>query len=370
MRDYHGIIFAYSASPELRTLVAHRTAASLPFCGRYRLIDMALSSLRNAGILDVGVIMQRDYQSLLDHIGSGKSWDMSRKSGGLRMLPPFGLPEYHRGEYAGTMEALNAVASYIEDIPQKHVILLQGNVCANIDLADVIRFHENNHADMTAICAPAVKEGRYHYYSVNKDGFVDHIHFYREPGCEGYPSIEGYVVHKDTLLELMKNCQSDRLYRFHRDAIPLFLEKGGKMNVYLHESYMSSIRSVDEYYKANMDMLCSEKRRQIFPADRPVRAKPHDEVSSYYGEHASAKNCLVADNCKIEGKLENCIVFSGARIAKGAKLNNCILMRGCTVGEGAELSHVIVDKHSTINAGVKLVGSNKLPVVVPKFSNI
>lgn len=370
MRDYHGIIFAYSASPELRTLVAHRTAASLPFCGRYRLIDMALSSLRNAGVQDVGVIMQRDYQSLLDHIGSGKSWDMSRKNGGLRMLPPFGLPEYHRGEYAGTMEALNAVSTYIEDIPQKHVILLQGNLCANIDLADVIRFHENNHADVTAICAPSMSQGRHHYYSLNKDGFVEHIYFYREPGCEGVPSLEGYVIHKDTLLELMKSCQADRLYRFHRDAIPLFLEKGGKMNVYLHESYAAPIRSVDDYYKSNMDMLCGKKRKEIFPPERPVRAKPHDEVSSYYGEGAYAKRSLVADNCKIEGKLENCIVFSGARIAKGAKLTNCILMRGATIGEGAELSHVIIDKHCTINPGVKLTGSEKLPVVVPKYSDI
>ena len=97
MKDFHGIIFAYSAAPELRELVGARTAASLPFCGRYRLIDFALSSMRNAGILDVGVIMQRDYQSLLDHIGSGKAWDMSRRNGGLRMLPPFGLPEYHTG---------------------------------------------------------------------------------------------------------------------------------------------------------------------------------------------------------------------------------------------------------------------------------
>ena len=102
MPDFHGIILAYSASPELGELVRTRTASSLPFCGRYRLIDFALSSMENAGIHDVGVIMQRDYQSLLDHLGSGKDWDMSRRHGGLRMLPPFGLPEYHTGEYNGT----------------------------------------------------------------------------------------------------------------------------------------------------------------------------------------------------------------------------------------------------------------------------
>ena len=121
MNNYHGIIFAYKSYPELRELVSERTAASLPICSRYRLIDFALSSLRNAGIVDVGVIMQRDYQSLLDHLGSGKPWDMSRRTGGLRMLPPFGLPEHHRGDYSGTIEALNAVSSYIEDIPKKYI---------------------------------------------------------------------------------------------------------------------------------------------------------------------------------------------------------------------------------------------------------
>ncbi len=370
MRDYHGIIFAYSAAPELGGLVAHRTAASLPFCGRYRLIDLALSSFRNAGILDVGVIMQRDYQSLLDHLGSGKPWDMSRKVGGLRMLPPFGLPEYHRGDYAGTMEALQAMASYIRDVPQKNLILLQGNLCANLDLAEVIRSHEESGADMTAICAPAMNDGKHHYYTLGPDGFVDHIYFYRDPGCEGYPSLEGYVVRKDALLALMQRCEADRLYRFHRDGIPLFLEKGGKMNIYLHREYACAIRTVEVYYKASMDMLCGDKRRQIFSTDRPVRAKNHEEVSSYYAEQAQARRSLVADNCIIEGSLENCIVFSGARVAKGAKLKNCILMRGCTVGEGVELNHVILDKYSTIQPGVTLTGSDKLPVLVPKSSNI
>ena len=135
MRNYHGIIFAYQTTPELRELVSARSGASLPFCGRYRLIDFPLSSLRNAGILDCGVIMQRNYQSLLDHLSSGKAWDMSRAGdGGLRMLPPFGLPEYHTGNYVGTIEALNAVSTYIRDISQKHVVLMFGSMVANIDL--------------------------------------------------------------------------------------------------------------------------------------------------------------------------------------------------------------------------------------------
>ena len=370
MRDFHGIIFAYSAAPELRELVGARTAASLPFCGRYRLIDFALSSLRNAGILDVGIIMQRDYQSMLDHIGGGKDWDMSRKEGGLRLLPPFGLPEYHTGNYTGTIEALNAVSTYIRDIPQKHVILMLGNLCANIDLDAAIRRHESSGAAVTAICADHTPEGLHHRYVLGADGFVKRVIFDREGECEGVPSLEGYIIHKDVLLELMDKCRAMNLYGFHKDAVSMFLGEGGRIDVYVHPGYACAIRTVDAYYKANMDMLCPENRRDIFPADRPVRTKNHEEVSSYYGESAASRRSLVADNCIIEGDIENCIIFSGARIGEGARLRDCIVMRGCTIGENARLDCVIADKYSKFSPSLVLTGSPKLPIVVPKNSRI
>ena len=370
MRNYHGIIFAYHAQPELRELTSARTAASLPFCGRYRLIDFPLSSLRNAGILDVGVIMQRDYQSLLDHIGSGKAWDMSRHTGGLRMLPPFGLPEYHTGDYNGTVEALNAVSTYIRDIEEDWVVLMLGDMAANIDLQAVIRQHEKSGADATAICADHTPMGVHHRYILGKDGFVEKIALYREGDCEGYASMEGYIVRKDQLVDIMDRCKAGKLFLFHRDAVNLFLADGGKMGIYVHPGYAQAIRTVDQYYKVSMDMLGSENRRQMFPADRPVRTKEHEEVSTYYGEKAVSRNSLVADNCIVEGQVENCIVFSGARIAEGAKLKDCIVMRGCTVGEGAELTCVIADKNVSFSPETRLVGSPKLPTVVPKGTKI
>ena len=370
MRDYHGIIFAYHDEPALRELTANRTAASLPFCGRYRLIDFALSSLRNAGILDVGVIMQRDYQSLLDHIGSSKAWDMSRHSGGLRMLPPFGLPQYHTGDYNGTMEALNAVGAYIRDIPQGHVVLMLGNLCANIDLDAVIRQHEKSGADATAICADHVIETSHNRYIPGENGLVERIEMYRLGKGEGAPSLEGYVFRKEKLLELMDACRAMNLYRFHRDAIPMFLAQGGKMDVYVHPGYARIIRSVDEYLEASREMLVSANRRQVFPADRPVRTKEHEGVSTYYGEHASSRRSLVADNCIIEGEIRDCTIFSGVKIGAGAKLEDCIVMRGCTIGENVELKHVIVDKLCTFSDGAVLIGSEKLPTLVPKGSKI
>ncbi len=370
MSKYHGIIFAYKDAPELGDLVRERTVASLPFCGRYRLIDFALSSMKNAGITDVGVIMARDYQSLLDHIGSGKDWDMSRRSGGLRMLPPFGLPHAHTGNYGGTIEALNAVADYISDIPQEHIILMLGNLIANIDHTAAIAKHEAGDAEITAICAEGETVGLNHQYLLGEDGYVKGIHLDRGDSVKGLKSLEGYIIHKSALLRLMDEAASRNHYAFHRQAMIGFLEDGGKMDVYTHKGYVCAVRNVEQYYNASMDMLCSEKRHQIFPADRPVRTKTHEEVSTYFGEQTVCKNSLVADNCIIDGELENCIVFSGCRIGANTKLKNCIIMRGVTVGENAELNYIVADKYATFSDRTVLTGSAKLPTVVPKNTKI
>ena len=289
MAKYHGIIFAYKDAPELGDLTRERTVASLPFCGRYRLIDFALSSMKNAGITDVGVIMARDYQSLLDHIGSGKDWDMSRRSGGLRMLPPFGLPHAHTGNYAGTIEALNAVRSYILDVPQQHIVLMLGSLIANIDLAAAIAAYESGGTDITAICSDGPAVGVNHHYRVDEDGMVKEIFLYRGDADKGLKSLEGYIVCKDVLLRLMDEAAARNHYAFHRHALLGFLNDGGRMNVYRHEGYVCAVRNIAQYYKASMDMLDAEIRHQIFPASRPVRTKIHEEVSSYFGESAVVK---------------------------------------------------------------------------------
>ena len=370
MKDFHGLIFAYYTDPKLRELVSQRTAASLPFCGRYRLIDFSLSAMRNAGILDVGVIMQRDYQSLLDHLGGGKAWDMSRRTGGLRMLPPFGLPEYHRGNYAGTMEALNAVGSYVRDIPAKYIVLMLGDMCADVDLTEPMEQHRRSGAEITAICSDHKAEGFRMTYVPGEDGFVREMLIDTVDPKQGFVSMEAYIINKDVLVNMMEKCRARGLHLWHKEALPLFLKEGGRMDIYVHHGYAALIRTVDLYYKANMDMLDRDTRHALFPASRPIYTKVREEVSTYYGENAYARNCLVADNCIIEGSIENCIVFSGARIAPGAKLKNCIVMRSCTVGENSVLDCCIVDKSVRFSAGTVLTGSKKLPVVVPKGASL
>lgn len=370
MSDFHGIIFAYGAESELGALVERRTSASLPFCGRYRLIDFALSSLANAGVNNVGVIMQQDYQSLLDHLGSGKDWDMNRRHGGLRILPPFGLPEYHTGNYLGTVEALNAVGVYIRDIPQNHVILMHGNVAANIDLDAAIQQHLSSGAEITAVCTRSQTPKAGPRFIIGTDGFAKELLFDHSTGANEVASLETYILSKSLLLDMMEDCKKTNRLHFHRDAMLGYLAEGGKIGIYIHEGYAKPITTTEVYYSANMDMLDQKNRASMFPVSRPVRTKNAEEVSTYYGEDAFCSNSLVADGCIIEGSIKNCILFSAVHIEEGVELEGCIIMKDGIIGKNSKLNAVVTDKNVSVSESTVLSGSPKMPYVVPKGASL
>ena len=366
MINLHGLILADRSSRDLRELVMVRTSSSLPFAGRYRLIDFALSNLQNAGVRDVGVVMQRNYSSLLDHIGSGKEWDMSRKRGGLKLLPPF----TGSGEYEGIIDALENVRGYIEDIKQDYVALMRGSLAASIDLGAVMYQHVKTGADITAVCSSYTPESAHHRFIVGEDGFVKEIMLRRTGPGDGVATLKVYIMSKEVLLGIIDRCDNALNHKFHRDGLGGLLAEGGRIGVYMHEGYVAHITSVNGYYKASMDMLDRECRGQLFPEARPVRTKGRSDVSTYYSDEAVSRNSLVADGCIIEGTLENCIIFRGVRVGAGSVLKNCIIMQDTVISEGVELNYVISDKDAFISRDVTLAGSPRLPLVLPKGSKV
>ena len=372
MPDLHGIIYAYHSYPALGELVTHRTTASLPFCSRYRLIDFALSSMANAGIRDVGVIMQRDYQSLLDHLGSGKDWDLSRLSGGLCLLPPFGMHDSQLGEYRGCMEALAAVRSYIRDIKQNNIVLFRGDLAVNLNLREIYDAHISSGCEITAVCTDrtSCSDCERIRFVPDTGTTTKRILFPGTAHKKALNSIEVYIIRKARLLELIDWCRSNGKIHFHRDALSHYLKSGGKIGLYIHKGYAARICSVTDYYKANMDMLNYIFRKELFPNSRPVYTRGRSSVSTYYGDNASVTNSLVADGCYIEGELTNCVLFRGVRIKKGTKLSNCVIMQDCIIGENVTLNYVISDKYTVFSDGLILSGSNSLPLTVPKGKNI
>ena len=174
MNGLHGIIFAYEKAPGLRELTEARMPGSVPFGGRYRVVDFMLSNMAGAGITDVGVVLHGNYQSLLDHIGSGKTWDMARKNGGLKLLPPFAdARKFGVEEFRGKMEALSGVRSYLHEIRQKYVVLSDSDLIINLPLQKVLDAHIESGADITCVCT---ESGQFvenaTYFTVNEAGRI------------------------------------------------------------------------------------------------------------------------------------------------------------------------------------------------------
>ena len=301
MNRMHGIIFAYEQRGELRELTERRTAASMPFGGRYRAVDFALSNLLNAGVTDVGMVLHGRYQSMLDHVGSGKVWDMSRKRGGLHLLPPFNyLHEWGVTPFRGKMEALAGVRDYLNEIRQDYVVLMEGDLVANLPLADILEQHIRTHADITAVCGDdsfATENGT--YFEKDPDGRIREVLFnMHQP--RGYRSLDVFVMSTDLLRSLVDECQARDQYSFRRDVLQAKQDLL-HLQSYTFSGFAAQIRSVQEYYDRSMQLLDKEIREDLFTSDRPIRAKGADKASTYIGPDGVCLNSLVAEGCRIEG---------------------------------------------------------------------
>ena len=364
----HGIVFAYQSDAALQELTRHRHTSSIPFGGRYRLVDFVLSNLVNAGVSDVGLIVHTSYQSLLDHVGSGKDYDLSRKRGGLKILPPFSYASRPGSpEYAGHMDALAGVRSYLERIKQDFVVLVGSDLVANLPLGDMLEAHLKSGADITALCAPQ-PSGRSReatYLTVSGNGLVTDVAFNPQEadGCE---SLEVYILSKKLLLELVNDCAARGVETFGKGVLQA---KAGELRIapFFFEGYFARIQSVEDYFVRSRELLEMDVRRDLFQPLRPIRTKDFSTPSTYYGPNSVTDSCLIADGCIIEGSVENCILFRDVVVKKGAVVRDCVLMQGTEVGAGAQISHVVADKNVKISDGCTLTGHENCPIAIGKY---
>ena len=369
MNNLHGILFAYRSDANLGELTRPRNTCSLSFGSRYRLIDFMLSNYINAGVSDVGVIVHESYQSLLDYLGSGKDWDLSRKHGGLRILPPFSYAEQGLGEYRGNMEALAGVAGYLKNIRQDYVIMGWGDVAVNLPVAEIFEQHLATGADITVVCTPTLKGAPNFsaYVETDDAGRITDLSVRPSSAGEQLESLEVYVISKKLLLELVDYCASHEQYSFSRHLLQSRIHTH-KIMSYVHKGYAGRFQSVADYFQRSMEMLDPAVCEDLFNDERPIRTKDMSNPSTYYGPGAKAVRSLVSDGCFIEGEVVNCIISRGVTVEKGAKVENSVLMQGTTIKAGATLSSVITDKNVVINEDRSLMGHFNYPLAIAKGS--
>ncbi|MDR2486453.1 MAG: glucose-1-phosphate adenylyltransferase subunit GlgD [Clostridiales Family XIII bacterium] len=365
-----GIIFAGQQVFNLRELVDKRAVGALPIAGRYRVIDFVLSNMVNSGIRNVAVITGRNYNSLMDHLASGKSWDLSRKSDGLFLMPPFSLAG-NPGTYRGFVEALKASMDYIMRAKQEYCIMSGSFTVYTMNYEEALHYHIEKGADVTVLynrlSAEPYRGERYDdvRFRIGRQGTVTQVEHDLSATASDCLSMDTYIIRKDILACLVDECISRGEYHFAAHLIGGNLDRL-KVMAWEHKGYVGRMHNVAAYYSVNMDMLKADVRTMLFDTDNHIYTKIKDEVPARYLPTAQVRGSLVANGCIIEGEVENSVLFRGVYVGKGTTVRNSIILPGTETGDNAELDYVILDKNVVVRNRTRLVGNEQFPMVIRK----
>ncbi|MHA0857806.1 glucose-1-phosphate adenylyltransferase subunit GlgD [Paenibacillus sp. CMAA1364] len=363
MKNVMGIINLVNEPDQLGELTYHRNMSSVPFAGRYRLIDFILSSMVNSGITNVGIFTHTKYRSLMDHLGSGKEWDLDRKRSGLFILPPMkeGVDPAN-----GDLHMLNAHRDYLHRSSEEYVLISRSYMVCNIDFSGLERFHHDMQADITVL----YKESRdFDSYStrieMNDHGKVTSMW---EPSASPHGdnlSMEMFFLKKSLLLELIETSLAEGHQSFMKDVIRTNMNR---LNIYgyAYQGYLGIINTLNSYYRHSMNLLNPDIWRSLFFKPGLIYTKIKDEPPTRYITGGQTSNSMVANGCVIEGNVENSILFRGVHIHKGASVKNSIIMQNGVIHENTSIDHAIMDKDVIVKADRTLIGHERAPFVVVK----
>lgn len=370
MNDVMGVIFASDNESKLNQLTIHRTTASLPYCGRYRLIDFTLSNLVNSGITDIGIVTRSNYSSLMDHIRMGRDWDLNRKNSGISVFPPFVL-NASREMYKGKIEALYSIQGFINHNSEPYVLLSNSNVAMNVDFEKVYDKHIETGADITMLTYRALTTTtRRVVVDSDSTGKVTDIYLSEKPSVdEKQVGLNVYLIKKDKLMDLVEYQYARGFYDFEKDILTAMINK---LNIFVYpvEGYVAIIDDVKSYYYESLKLLDSESRNKLFYGDGVIYTKVKDSIPTVYRKNSMVKNSLIADGCVIDGVVENSILFRGVKVETGAVIKNSIIMENGIVGKNSKVSYAITDKDVTIRDGKEICGYESYPVVIVKGKTV
>lgn len=370
-----GIIFPNQYDELVPELTSERLMASIPFASRYRMIDFALSSMVNSGITNISVLARQNYHSLMDHLGSGREWDLSRKNGGLTIWPPFA--EKSMNVYRGRIEALEHILGFLKSQKEQFIIISDTNIAASFDFKAFIQAHVDSGADVTCaytrqplpesiMSARLMNKGMYYTYDI-EDGIVKKMYINpQEDGDQNF-GMNIYCIDRELMIKLVREAYMQGGVYFERDVLLKKLDEL-KVVAYQFTGYYGRISDMKSYFDENMRLLDEDNLDALF--SQPVYTKLRDDNPTRYFDGAVVRNVMAADGCVIEGNVENCVLFRGVKIGKGATVKNCVLMQDTVIEEGAVLEHIITDKNALITSGKEVRRTDSFPVFVAKYQVI
>lgn len=360
-----GIISANYTNKNLEALTEARTIATIPFGGRYRLIDFPLSNFVNSGINTVGLITPYYYRSIMDHVGSGRPWELARKTGGL-----FILPGTVYGERSQTsrfiLRDLIRNRRILDRSHSEHVIICDSSTVMNCDFRQFIEAHEASGCPITLMYKNETGKDGGIYLKLKQNGRVGKIAY--ECGKLETLFLGCLIVDRSFLVNFIEwygNTDNSDLIEILEKNLDQY-----DVNSFKYDGYAVTIESLSDYKKASRALLEHEARSALFEHARPVYTKTQDEAPTIYKSSAQVRKSLVAAGCIIEGTVENSIIFRSAHIEKGAVVKDSIIMQKTVVHAGATVINAICDKYAIIGRGAHIEGGIKNPIVIKKNQSI
>ncbi|MCL2434363.1 MAG: glucose-1-phosphate adenylyltransferase subunit GlgD [Clostridia bacterium] len=357
------LIFANTADACAPELTRARAMASVPFGGRYHMIDFTLSAMINAGITTIGIATRDHYLPLSEHLGSGRDWDLHRRDGGLVLLPP------NCGENTQTrLQALSGSLPFLQSRNEEHIILADSNIITAIDISEMFTTHQKTGADITTTYA----QTEYTEDACGQNVIIDMDAQSRVTalGCYGRRlgrhnlGLNIWLMKREYLIHLINHAIARGHTSFTRQALAPRL---GEIRVfgYSYNGYCARISSLCSYYRAHMELLNAENRRALLQAEgKPVYTRVRNSPATKYTAGAVAGNSLIADGCVIEGEVQGSVLFRGVRVGRGAVVRNSVIMPHSYIAPDAALECVVADRGVVAREGARLCGREDYPFYI------
>ncbi|MDR3602445.1 MAG: glucose-1-phosphate adenylyltransferase subunit GlgD [Desulfosporosinus sp.] len=371
MSNAIGIIYANSAPDSLQGLALERPIAAVPFGGRYRILDFALSSMVNSGIRTIGLVAPHQYRPLMDHLGAGKAWFLDRKDGGLFILPGVfhGLGEYDRN-HTFCLKDLHNNREYLEKDFAENVVISSGDQIFNINFKNALEFHADKQADVTLIYKEIKNSGNLTdqmFFEMDKDHKVsnikDKVDLKKAQPVQAY-FVNILIIRREILLDIINKYSALGCI----DLIDILTANLDVLNIYGSPtcSLIGTIRTVKSYFDRSMDLLNLEVRGRLWLGEDQIHTKIKDNPPTRYTSQANVSNSLIASGCTIAGEVVNSIIFREVILEQGCQIKDSIILPKCHIHANVQINYAILDKSVQVNDENVLTGSSDNPLVVLK----
>lgn len=359
-QDMIAMILAGGQGTRLGVLTKQTAKPAVPFGGKYRIIDFALSNCANSGIKNIGVVTQYQPLELNEHIGKGAAWGLTSRSGGATILQPYSSSDGEKW-FKGTANAIYQNISYIDSLDPKYVLILSGDHIYKMDYAAMLEDHIKNKASLTVgvIPVPMKEASRFGIMNTDQNGRI--IEFEEKPAQpkSNLASMGIYIFNWETLRRYLVEDQAKNreMEDFGKNVIPAYLSNAENCFAYSFEGYWKDVGTIESLWEANMEFLDPEHPLNISEDTWRIYTSNPVTPPQFLTEEAQIKHSLVVDGCYIAGQVDNSLLSRDVKVGPNSQVDHSVVMSSATIGKGCRVEYAIIGEQAVIADGASVIGT-------------